>query len=272
MACVPSCSGTKSSFSFSVTTAFALLSRLMSETLPIGPTDLHGVAGHELARVLEDRLYLVAVTPAEHRERERSATARPHERRPESHHSGRAPIRAHSGGRISKVRASLPVRFQAQPSDLRLPRRQYFTVPGLREESQEATPSPAGPWASPERNCRTNWLSELNSSLGRSRLHDPALPEDRDVVGDAAPDMMSWVMTHVGAAVLGVDLLDQLAQERGAHRIEAGVGLVEEHDVRVEHERPGEPGPLAHPPESSFGILSRAPEPDLLEPPVDDLA
>ena len=24
---------------------------------------------------------------------------------------------------------------------------------------------PSGPWASPERNWRTNWLSELNSSL-----------------------------------------------------------------------------------------------------------
>src|SRR3712207_7836004 len=50
----------------------------------------------------------------------------------------------------------------------------------------------------------------------------------------------------VGAAVLLVDLLDELAQERGADGVEARVGLVEEHDVRVEDERAGEPGALAH--------------------------
>src|SRR3712207_7806008 len=37
----------------------------------------------------------------------------------------------------------------------------------------------------------------------------------------------------------------ELAQQRGANRVQARVGLVEEHDVRVEHERAREPGALA---------------------------
>jgi hypothetical protein len=50
----------------------------------------------------------------------------------------------------------------------------------------------------------------------------------------------------VRAAVLGMDLLDQLAQQCRADRVQARVGLVEEHDVGVEHERAGEAGALAH--------------------------
>ena len=57
---------------------------------------------------------------------------------------------------------------------------------------------------------------------------------------------MSCVIDDVGAAVLLVDLLDQLAQQRGADRVQAGVGLVEEHDVGLEHERAREAGALAH--------------------------
>ena len=69
--------------------------------------------------------------------------------------------------------------------------------------------------------------------------------------------MMSWVTTaNVGryglpSALrllhhLAVDLEDQLAEQRGANRIETGVGLVEQQDVRAEHERPREAGALAH--------------------------
>src|ERR1700710_2525953 len=62
-------------------------------------------------------------------------------------------------------------------------------------------------------------------------------PGGVDVVGD---DQESRVD-------LGVQVDDQLVQERGAHRVQAGVGLVEEHDLRVQHQRTGKTGALAHP-------------------------
>src|SRR3954471_5381152 len=86
-------------------------------------------------------------------------------------------------------------------------------------------------------------------------LDDAALPQDGDVLRDAprAHDVVGD--DDVGAAVLLVDLLDELAQERGAHGIEARVGLVEEHDVGVKHERAGEAGALAHPARELVGHL-----------------
>src|SRR4051812_23614106 len=108
--------------------------------------------------------------------------------------------------------------------------------------------------------------------LRRTGLDDPALPQDRDVLGHAARGH-DVVRDHdVGAAVLLVDLLDQLAQERGAHRIEPRVGLVEEHDLGVEHERAREAGPLAHAArELVRHLVAGAAEPNLLEPPADDV-
>src|SRR6478735_3895892 len=86
----------------------------------------------------------------------------------------------------------------------------------------------------------------VEEPFGRPGLDDPALPQHGDVLGDALGGH-DVVRDHdVGAAVLLVDLLDQLAQQRGADRIQAGVRLVEEHDVGVQHERAGEAGPLAH--------------------------
>ena len=67
-------------------------------------------------------------------------------------------------------------------------------------------------------------------------------------------------------------LLDQLAQQRGAHRVKSRVGLVEHHDLRVEHERPGESGALAH---AARELRRRAvagiAEADLGESLIDDL-
>src|SRR5436309_10694322 len=68
-------------------------------------------------------------------------------------------------------------------------------------------------------------------------LHDPALPQDRDVLRDPAGGHDVVGDHAVAAAVLLVDLLDELAEESGPDRVEAGVRLVEEHDLRVEHER-----------------------------------
>src|SRR5688500_10629832 len=75
---------------------------------------------------------------------------------------------------------------------------------------------------------------EVEQLVGRAGLVDPALPEHRDVLGHAPGRHAVVGDDHVGAAVLLVDLLDQLAQQRGADRVEAGVGLVEQHDVGVE--------------------------------------
>src|SRR3954453_21999434 len=109
--------------------------------------------------------------------------------------------------------------------------------------------------------------------FGRPGLDDPALPQPGDVLG-AALGGHDVVRDHdVGAAVLLVDLLDQLAQQRGANGIQAGVGLVEEHDVGVEHERPREAGPLAHAAGELVGhLVRRALEADLAQAPVDDVA
>jgi hypothetical protein len=83
-----------------------------------------------------------------------------------------------------------------------------------------------------------------------------------DVVGD----------DHVGAAVLLVDLLDELAQEGGAHRVQARVRLVEEHDVGVEHEGAREARTLAHPARQLVGhLVAGVGEADLGEPAMDDL-
>src|SRR4051794_19079413 len=108
--------------------------------------------------------------------------------------------------------------------------------------------------------------------LRGSRLDDPALPQHGDVLRDALRGHDVVGDHDVGAAVLLVDLLDQLAQERCAHRVEAGVGLVEEHDVGVQHERPREAGALAHAARELVGHLVVRPlETDLAQAPRDDL-
>ena len=43
-----------------------------------------------------------------------------------------------------------------------------------------------------------------------------------------------------------VEVDDQLVEERGSHRVETGVGLVEQHDLGIEDESPSETGPLLH--------------------------
>jgi hypothetical protein len=75
---------------------------------------------------------------------------------------------------------------------------------------------------------------------------------------------------------LGVEVDDQLVQVGGADRVEAGVGLVEQQDLGVEHERAGQAGALAHAAGDLAGeLLLRAGEAGhlhLLEDDVLDLA
>src|SRR5215218_1394247 len=64
-------------------------------------------------------------------------------------------------------------------------------------------------------------------------LDDAALPEHRDVLADPAR-ARDVVRDHdVRAAVLGVDLADELTQQRCTDGIEARVGLVEHDDLRL---------------------------------------
>jgi hypothetical protein len=58
--------------------------------------------------------------------------------------------------------------------------------------------------------------------------------------------LMSWVTIRNVASIWAFEVDDELVEERRADRVEAGVGLVEEHDLGVEHQRPGQAGALAH--------------------------
>src|SRR4051795_8747308 len=80
----------------------------------------------------------------------------------------------------------------------------------------------------------------------RSGLHDPALPQHRDVVRNTARGHDVVRDDDVAAAVLRVHFLDQLAEKSGADRVQARVRLVEENDLRIEHERASKTGALAH--------------------------
>src|SRR5262245_47411266 len=109
--------------------------------------------------------------------------------------------------------------------------------------------------------------------LCRPRLHDPPLPQHTDELRHAARAHDVVRDDRVRAAVLLVDLLDQLAQQRGADRVQAGVRLVEQHDVRVQHERAREPGALAHAARKLVGhLVLGLTEADLAQAPADDLA
>src|SRR5919106_3662705 len=108
---------------------------------------------------------------------------------------------------------------------------------------------------------------------GRSGLHDPPLPQDRDVVRHP-PRRHDVMRDHaVRAAVLLVHLHDQLAQQCCTHGIESGVGLVEEHDVRVQNQCTCEPGALAHAARQLVRhLLGGRGQADLAEPAGHDLA
>src|SRR4051794_36491922 len=82
--------------------------------------------------------------------------------------------------------------------------------------------------------------------LGRALFDDLALPQQRDELADALGRRDVVRDDDVRALVLGVHLLDELAKQRGADRVEARVGLVEEDDLGLEDERTGEAGALAH--------------------------
>ena len=116
-------------------------------------------------------------------------------------------------------------------------------------------------------------VDRIEELLPRPRFDDPALPEYSEEVGDPARGVEVVADDQVAAAVLRVHLADQFAEQRGADRVEARVGLVEHHDRRFEHERPGEAGPLAHPAGELIGhLVGGLREADLFQPPADYLS
>ncbi len=105
----------------------------------------------------------------------------------------------------------------------------------------------SGPSAEPLRNWRTNGLPEENiRSASPASTIRPA-PQHGDVFADLTRRGDVVRDDDVRAFVDRVHLLDQVAQQRRADRVQARVGLVEDHDVRLHHERAREAGALAHP-------------------------
>ena len=77
--------------------------------------------------------------------------------------------------------------------------------------------------------------------------HDQLLAEQHaDVVGHGAGDVDVVRHDQHGRVDLGVDIDQQLGQIRGTHRIQTGVRLVAQDDLRVQHQRAGQAGTLAH--------------------------
>jgi hypothetical protein len=87
----------------------------------------------------------------------------------------------------------------------------------------------------------------------------------RDVVRDQRERGQRAAGALALAHRLRVDLLDQLSQEGGSDRVQAGIGLVEEHDVRIEDECACEAA-LAHAARELIGeLVARSVEADLTQ-------
>ena len=82
--------------------------------------------------------------------------------------------------------------------------------------------------------------------LARAEHREVPVVEQADVVGHRAGGVDVVGDDQERRVDLGVQVDDQLVQERRTHRVEAGVRLVEEHDLGVEHQRAGQAGALAH--------------------------
>src|SRR5271170_6049549 len=82
--------------------------------------------------------------------------------------------------------------------------------------------------------------------LTRAEHHQMPAEQHAHVVRHRAGDVDVVRHDQDGAVNLGVDVDEQLAQVGGADRVQTRVGLVTQDDLRVEHQRPGQTGALAH--------------------------
>ena len=82
--------------------------------------------------------------------------------------------------------------------------------------------------------------------LARTEHRQVPAVEQADVVRDGAGGVHVVRDDQEGRLDLGVEVDDQLVEVGGADRVETRVRLVEQQDLRVEHERSGQAGALAH--------------------------
>src|SRR6476469_5922095 len=82
--------------------------------------------------------------------------------------------------------------------------------------------------------------------LARSEHGEVLVVEQADVVRNGAGGVDVVRDDEERRVDLGVEVDEELVDVAGAHRVEAGVRLVDEEDLGVEHEGPGQPCALAH--------------------------
>ena len=105
---------------------------------------------------------------------------------------------------------------------------------------------PIGPMRRPLRNCCTTGSSLVSSTSRGPNMTSLLAEQHAHVVRHRAGDVDVVRHDEDGGVDLGVDVDDQLAQVGGTDRVQTRVGLVAEDDLRVEHQRAGQAGTLAH--------------------------
>ena len=112
--------------------------------------------------------------------------------------------------------------------------------------------------------------------LARTEHHQVLAEQHADVVGHRAGDVDVVRDDQDRAVDLRVDVDQQLRQVGGTNRIQTRVGLVAEDDLRVEHQRAGQAGTLAHTAGDLAGelglVAAEADQLELLHDDVTDLA
>ncbi len=107
--------------------------------------------------------------------------------------------------------------------------------------------------AHPDRALRPAVEELLHHRLGRGEQH-LARPEHHQVAAEQHADVVRHRPRGVDVVRddqerrvdLRIQVDDQLVQQRGAHRVEPGIRLVEQNDLGIQHQRAGQPGPLSH--------------------------
>src|SRR5699024_4426931 len=82
--------------------------------------------------------------------------------------------------------------------------------------------------------------------LARAEHHQVLAVEHAQVVRDGPGEVDVVRDDEDGGVDLGVDVDERLGEVGGADRVETRVRLVDQDDLRVQHEGPGQAGALAH--------------------------
>ena len=105
---------------------------------------------------------------------------------------------------------------------------------------------PMGPMRRPLRNCRTTG-SSLVSSTSRGPNITRCLRNSMPMLsGTVRAMLMLCVTIRIVASICALMSISSWRQVGGTDRVQTGVGLVAEDDLRVEHQRAGQAGALAH--------------------------